>query len=241
MMARQTQQPGQRSASESPGAHESSRVKRHARAYFEQWARSYDRSWLNELVFFPSVRACQVEIARWQAPRGDRPFRVLDVGCGTGSFLALLAGDPRAELLVGLDYAGAMVRRAAEKFARCEHAGRLHAVRGDSERLPFDERTFDVVTCCNSLHHYPHQTRAIRGFCRVLRPGGLLVLIDGFRDNVIGWVVFDVGVALVERHVHHASWSELRRMIEGAGFASVQQRKKNVLAPLLINAARVAE
>ncbi len=241
MMTRQTQQPEQRSASDPPGAPESSQVKRHARAQFEKWAHSYDRSWLNELIFFPSVRACREEITRWQAARGDQPFRVLDVGCGTGSLLALLAGDPRAELLVGLDYAEAMVRRAAEKFSQSEHAGKLHAVRGDSERLPFPDQTFDVVTCCNSLHHYPHQARAIRGFRRVMRPGGLLVLIDGFRDNVIGWVVFDVGVALVEKHVHHASWSELRGMIQDAGFVDLHQRKKNVLAPLLVNAARVAE
>ncbi|MBU0617942.1 MAG: class I SAM-dependent methyltransferase, partial [Planctomycetes bacterium] len=115
------------------------------------------------------------------------------------------------------------------------------AIQADSERLPFPQSTFDVVTCCNSFHHYPHQAEAICGFRRVLRPNGLLVLIDGFRDNVIGWVVFDVGVAVVERHVHHASWSELRGMIHDASFAELHQRKKNVLAPLLINVARVME
>jgi ubiquinone/menaquinone biosynthesis C-methylase UbiE len=220
-----------------PPTPESSRVKQHARVHFEKWARSYDRSWLNELIFFPSVRACQEEIGWWQAQRGGRSFRVLDVGCGTGSLLTLLARDSQAELLVGVDYADAMVRRAAGKFSQSEHADKLKAVRGDSERLPFPERTFDVLTCCNSFHHYPHQVEAIRGFRRVLRPGGLLVLIDGFRDNVIGWVVFDVGVALVEKHVHHASWSELHRMIHEAGFAVLRQRKKNVLAPLLVNVA----
>ena len=240
-MARETRQSGHRPVAEAPAVPESSHVKQHTRAHFEKWALSYDRSWLNELIFFPSVRACQQEIGRWQARRGDQPFRVLDVGCGTGSLLALLARDARAELLVGLDYAEAMVRRAAEKFSQSEYADKLHAVRGDSERLPVPARTFDVVTCCNSFHHYPHQAEAIRGFRRVLRPNGLLVLIDGFRDNVIGWVVFDVGVAVVERHVHHASWSELRGMIHDAGFAELHQRKKNVLAPLLINVAHVME
>ena len=240
-MAQQRRQSERRSASRAPGASESSHVKQHARAQFEKWALSYDRSWLNELVFFPSVRACLEEITHWQAARGDRPYRMLDVGCGTGSLVALLARDPRAESLVGVDYADAMIHRAAGKFAQSEYANKLHAVRGDSERLPFPARTFDVVTCCNSFHHYPHQAEAIRGFRRVLRPGGLLVLIDGFRDNVIGWVVFDVGVALVERHVHHASWSELHRMIHDAGFTELRQRKMNVLAPLLVNVARLAE
>ena len=240
-MAREKRQSERRSTSSAPSTPRASRIKQPARAQFEKWALSYDRSWLNELIFFPSVRACQEEIGRWQARRGDQPFRVPDVGCGTGSLLALLARDPRAKLLVGVDYAEAMIHRAAEKFSQSEYAAKLRAIQADSERLPFPQSTFDVVTCCNSFHHYPHQAEAIRGFRRVLRPNGLLVLIDGFRDNVIGWVVFDVGVAVVERHVHHASWSELRGMIHDAGFAELHQRKKNVLAPLLINVARVME
>jgi ubiquinone/menaquinone biosynthesis C-methylase UbiE len=226
-----------RSASAARRAH----VKQHARAQFEKWALSYDRSLLNELIFFPSVRACQQEIVRWRSGRGSQPFRILDIGCGTGSLLALMAGEPCTELLVGLDYAQEMVRQAADKFARSQYAGKLHALRGDSERLPLAAASFDVVTCCNSFHHYPHQAAAIREFRRVLRPGGLLVVIDGFRDNVIGWVVFDVGVALVEKHVHHASWSELHAMIHDAGFSQLRQRKLNVLAPLLVNVAQVAE
>lgn len=108
---------------------------------------------------------------------------------------------------------------------------------GDSERLPFADESFDVVTCCNSFHHYPHQAAVIRGFQRVLRPGGLLVLVDGFRDNVIGWLVFDVGVALAEGKVHHAAWSDVRGMIQAAGFSTLRQRKLNVLAPLLVSVA----
>lgn len=207
------------------------------RAPLDNWALNYDRSRLNELVFFPTLRACQEEIIRWQMTRGRRPYRLLDVGCGTGTLISLLAGEPDAELLVGLDYSPVMVRRLSEKIAASPHADRLHAMVGDSERLPFADRSFDVLTCCNSFHHYPHQAEVIRGFRRVLRPGGLLVLVDGFRDNVIGWLVFDLAVASVEKNVHHASWSEIRGMINAAGFATLRQRKTNVLAPLLVNVA----
>jgi ubiquinone/menaquinone biosynthesis C-methylase UbiE len=213
------------------------RIKRRARAQFEKWATSYDRSLFNELVFFPTIRTCQEEILRWQARREPAPYRLLDVGCGTGTLLTVLARDPLAQLLVGLDYTAAMARRMAEKAARCDGGPRLYAVQADSEHLPFADRSFDVITCCHSFHHYPHQAAVLRGFRRVLRPGGLLILVDGFRDNVIGWVVFDVFVAAVERHVHHASWSQLRTMILEAGFSELAQRKLNVLAPLLANIA----
>jgi len=232
---------GTESASPQAGAARRRHVKRHARAQFEKWALSYDRSLLNELVFFPTMRACQEEIVRWKDRAGCRPFRMLDVGCATGTLLALVAEDELAEQLVGLDYAQEMVRRAAEKFANSPHSGKLHAVRADAEHLPFAAQSFDILTCCNSFHHYPHQPLAVREFRRVLRPGGRLVLIDGFRDNVIGWFIFDVGVATLEQHVHHASWSELRAMITDAGFSELHQRKTSVFAPLLVNVADVAE
>lgn len=213
------------------------RTKTLARRQFQRWAVTYDRSWLNQLVFFPSIRACEEEIDRWQQVRGPGPYRLLDVGCGTGTLLSCLAADPHAERLVGLDFAPEMARRAAAKFARNGHAGKLSVVCGDAERLPFAGASFDVLTCCNSFHHYPDQARAVREFARVLRPGGLVVLVDGFRDNVIGWVVFDVFVTAVERDVHHAAWSQVRRMFAEAGLAQIRQRKLNVLAPLLVSSA----
>ncbi len=213
------------------------RTKIQARRQFQRWAVSYDRSWLNQLVFFPSIRACEEEIARWQQDRGPGPYRLLDVGCGTGTLLSCLAADPHAEQLVGLDFAPEMARRAAAKFTCNGQAGKLSVVCGDAERLPFADGSFDVLTCCNSFHHYPNQVQAVREFARVLRPGGLVVLVDGFRDNVIGWVVFDVFVTAVERDVHHAAWSEVRRMFTEAGLTQIRQRKLNVLAPLLVSRA----
>lgn len=212
--------------------------KRRARAQFDQWARSYDRSLLNELVFDPAIRACQEAIERWKLQRGGAPYRVLDVGCGTGRLLGLLRRDPTAELLVGLDYSAAMTRAVATKIAAEPGERRMHVVQGDSEHLPFAAGTFDVVTCCNSFHHYPHQAAVLNEFRRILRPEGMLLLIDGFRDNVVGWFIFDVCVSLAERGVHHAAWSAVRRMMLAAGFREVEQRKLNVLAPLLVSRGR---
>jgi ubiquinone/menaquinone biosynthesis C-methylase UbiE len=215
------------------------RVKESARTQFDDWAVWYDKTVLNELVFYPSIRACQEEIARWQIARGDRPFRMLDVGCGTGSLIGLMSREDQAERLIGLDFSREMVRRAGVKFAALPNAERVHIVNGDSERLPFIDSCFDVLTCCNSFHHYPHQQQAIGEFRRVLRPGGLMVLVDGFRDNLIGYIVFEIGVKLAERHIRHAKAAEMRSMMRAAGFGSVTQRKMNVFAPLLVNIAGV--
>ncbi len=209
-----------------------------ARSEFDQWAHSYDRSWLNELVFFPSLRICLEEIHRCRQEFGARPYALLDVGCGTGNLLHTLLHDPLAERLVGLDYSPVMAEKAGAKRAGERDTHKIQVVVADSERLPFNDGAFDFVTCCNSFHHYPHQAEVIRGFRRVLKPGGRLILIDGFRDNVIGWAIFDVGVATIEKHVHHAPWSSVRDMLQSAGFETWRQRKVNVLAPLLVSVAQ---
>lgn len=216
------------------------RFKRTAADQFDRWALWYDRSILNELVFFPAIRAVQAELDRWQAGRGAAgPFRMLDVGCGTGSLLALVAQDERSGLLVGLDYSMEMVRQAGVKFAAAPRREKLFVVNGDAERLPLRDASFDVAACCNSFHHYPNQAAVAREFRRVLRPGGMLIVVDGFRDNVVGWILFDVIVALAERDVHHVSWSQMRGLLSAAGFSHVRQRKINVLAPLLVTVATV--
>lgn len=206
-----------------------------AKTQFAKWAVTYDRSLLNEVIFFPSIRICQEHILRWQQSRPDPTYRALDIGCGTGTLLATLASDQAAEQLVGLDFSPEMVSRTARKFAEGPFADKLAAVNADAERLPFADNAFDIITCCNSFHHYPHQPRAVAEVHRVLRPHGRVILIDGFRDNVVGWVIFDVVVETIEKHVHHCAWSEVRRMFADAGFHNVAQEKRGVLAPVLVS------
>ncbi|MFQ5461215.1 MAG: class I SAM-dependent methyltransferase [Phycisphaerae bacterium] len=172
------------------------------------------------------------ELARWRRAHKS-PLRLLDVGCGTGSFARMMARTDEFVSVVGLDYSPSMCKEAdAKRGSRGSDGGfDLHFVAGDSEHLPFEDQQFDVVTCANSFHHYPHQLNVIREMKRVLRTGGRLMLLDGFRDNAIGWFVFDVVIGSIEKQVHHAPWSDIRGYFTEAGFANITQRKTNVLFP----------
>lgn len=211
-------------------------VKHRARSQFDGWARTYDRSIVQHLLFQPSYRMFMEELYAWR--RDDpRPFDLLDIGCGTGTWVAMVAASSlNAERLVGLDYSASMCQVAHGKAAAIEDAPVF--VNGDAEHLPFADASFDVLTCSNSFHHYPHQEAAIREMRRVLRPGGRLMLIDGFRDNIIGWVLFDVFITRAEStpqaKVFHAPWSLMRRYFEEAGLRQIRQRKTNIWAPIYI-------
>ncbi|RXZ72429.1 class I SAM-dependent methyltransferase [Agromyces albus] len=90
--------------------------------------------------------------------------RVLDVGCGSGEFLALLA-DLGAEA-VGVDPAPGMVAVARRSLPDADIR------EGDFSALPWPDGTFDVVTAVNSLQFADDMVAALREATRVLRPGG---------------------------------------------------------------------
>src|SRR3972149_409761 len=78
---------------------------------FENWAGSYDRSILNLTLFGPARRMMLTEL-RKQAARSKGTFRLLDIGCGTGKFLAKCLAKGWDMELVGLDMAYNMIYQA---------------------------------------------------------------------------------------------------------------------------------
>ena len=204
--------------------------KEQASEEFARWSASYDRSVLQWMLFGPSHR---VLIKRIGAVAGSRPFRVLDVGCGTGQFAGRIREAlPQAQVW-GVDLVSGMLAKGQPRWRRL--AGQVLPVQGDSERLPFATGSFDFVTCANSFHHYPRQDRAVVEMHRVLRPGGRLLIIDGYRDAPWGWFIYDVCVAFREGDVHHASARRFRDLLTRAGLQAVAQKVYRGPAPFLLS------
>jgi len=236
-----------------PGADRAG-AKASARRWFDSWAPSYDRSLLNFFLFRPCYVAMLQEIAAWRAEReaaeevgsahptdtasekGNRrqAIRILDVGCGTASFAKLVIGTGWPVEVVGMDYSPAMCTVAARKLRSDGGSGSASVFAGDSEHLPLADGSVDLIACANSFHHYPRQRAVVREMRRVLRPGGRLILLDGFRDNAIGWFVFEVVIARIEKDVHHATWGEVNSFFVDAGLRNIQRRKFNFLFPVLV-------
>ena len=96
-------------------------------------------------------------------PGGDDAL-LLDLACGAG----LLAPHVRGYRHVGLDLSAAALSQARD------HG--VAGVRGDVLRLPFADQVADVVVAGEVLEHVADPARLVREACRVLRPGGTLVL-----------------------------------------------------------------
>lgn len=201
---------------------------------FEKWASRYDKSILNLLLFKPSYRIMLGQVRRL-ARQTKRTLRILDIGCGTGSFLAKCMGTGLDVEAIGLDMSYNMIHLAQDKSQQIPPNGStLRFTVGDAEHLPFEQGCFDVVTCSNSFHHYPHQGHALREMRRVLRKDGELMIVDGHRDDPLGYLIFDVCVDAVEKHVSHCSRRDFVKLFKEAGFRKVTQQIKGLFPPLLM-------
>ncbi len=108
------------------------------------------------------------------------PF-VLDVATGTGRLpLALLDHTDFEGRIIAVDLARRMLRNAAYKLG--EDIAQVDLIHTPAECLPFDDDTFDLVSCLEAFEFMMHPATVLTECIRVLRPGGLLFVTN--RVNV---------------------------------------------------------
>jgi demethylmenaquinone methyltransferase/2-methoxy-6-polyprenyl-1,4-benzoquinol methylase len=140
---------------------------------FDAAAPCYDRA--SRLIGFGTGRWYR----RWSLARaGLRPgMTVLDVGTGTGLVARSAAGLLRGSgHVVGVDPSGAMLARAA-----CPRRSTL--LRAVAEALPFRDGTFDFLTFGYSLRYLDDVRSALHEGWRVLRPGGIVLVLEMARPR----------------------------------------------------------
>ncbi len=153
-----------------------------------------------------------------------RPFRLLDVGTGTGRYLDLvsehLASIATDICPIGLDLSAAMLGQA-RRLNGCAYPGASHLV-GAVETLPISAASCDALTCFNAVHHFD-LARFASEASRVLTPSGLLVLYTRTaaqnRDTI--WGRYFPEFAELETRLYTVS--ELQEALDATdAFASVR-------------------
>jgi len=114
------------------------------------------------------------------SPGRRHTARLLDIACGTGSFLReVKANWPRLHV-TGLDLSPHYLAVASRVIGAWS---RTRFVQGAAEAMPFADGEFDIATCIYLFHELPPRIRraVIGEMRRVLRPGGTLILVDSLQ------------------------------------------------------------
>lgn len=187
-----------------------------SKRHFDAQAAEYDQ---RDTVYYSREGkvSCRDMVAQLASVDYDS---LLDVGCGTG-FLIDLLSKQRPARYVGLDLSEKMLEVARGKAI----AGATFVV-GTADRLPFDDNSFDVVTCSQSFHHYPYPDKAMAEVYRVLKPGGLYILSDTGIGGVGGWIDNHILFKLsTTGDCHTTNRKGIARMMEARGFQVIESRQ----------------
>ena len=105
----------------------------------------------------------------------DDPL-LLDVATGTARVPLVMARNARFQgHVIGLDASRRMLDKARAKIAAGRFEPFVSLLQHDASDLPFEDGSFDVVTCLEALEFMPRPQEALAEMIRVLRPGGLLL------------------------------------------------------------------
>ncbi|MGD9688232.1 MAG: ArsR/SmtB family transcription factor [Phycisphaerales bacterium] len=101
-------------------------------------------------------------------------WTVADLGCGTGNVSELLA--PVVKRVIAVDQSEPMLSAARKRVG--SGAKNVEFVRGDLTALPLADESVDAAICVLVLHHLPEPEAAVREMARIIRPGGVMLLVD---------------------------------------------------------------
>lgn len=162
-----------------------------------------------------------------RAPRPLHQVRLLDAGCGTGSYTQALL--PHVGHVQAVDMNAGMLSVAQAKLEREHRAGRVAFTRARIDCLPFEAQCFDAVMMNQVIHHVPDTPAlgypalgAVFAECsRVLAPGGRLILNTCTHEQLRrSWWYYGLIAKALERCIAlHAPVADLRRLLGACGLA----------------------
>ena len=208
---------------------------RHVRGVFDSVASKYDL--MNDLMSGGLHRAWKAyTVAVANVREGDQ---VLDIAGGTGDLaLAFSRKVGASGRVVHTDINGAMLKVGRDRLIDAGVV--LPTLVCDAEKLPFPDAHFDVVSVAFGLRNMTHKDKAITEMCRVLKPGGKLLVLEFSKvakplEKAYDWYSFKVlprlgkMVAgddasyryLAESIRMHPSQEELKTLMQQSGFGHV--------------------
>jgi demethylmenaquinone methyltransferase/2-methoxy-6-polyprenyl-1,4-benzoquinol methylase len=109
--------------------------------------------------------------------------QVLDIATGTAD-VALATSKLKPNSIIGVDISEGMLSVGRIKVEKKGLSSLIKLQKADSENLPFSENQFDAITVAFGVRNFEHLSKGLDEMCRVLKPGGKLVILEFSRPRI---------------------------------------------------------
>jgi len=185
------------------------------KTHFDQWAKSYDQGRMKRWFLFTQSLVINELSLR-------KNSKILDVGCGTGAAVFLLADLLPEGKACGIDISDGMIQKAQAKIPR-EMSERIEFREGSSDKIPYPDEFFDGLICTSSFHHYPDPIKALKEMQRILKPGGEVLIFDAARDLSLYVWLWDRFLRTFEKgHICYYTTRELEKLLRESGLENLK-------------------
>lgn len=140
---------------------------------FDNISGNYDQ--LNRMISFGADVKWRKKVLKMV--QDANPESILDIATGTGD-LAILFAESKAKRIVGLDISVGMLEVGKQKIKQLKLDHRIEMLVGDSESLPFENESFDVVTVSFGIRNFENLEKGLGEILRVLKPNGQLIVLE---------------------------------------------------------------
>jgi demethylmenaquinone methyltransferase / 2-methoxy-6-polyprenyl-1,4-benzoquinol methylase len=103
---------------------------------------------------------------------------VLDIATGTGDLAIEANKILKVNKIIGVDISEGMLSVGKEKIKRLSLTDKIELQMGDSEKLLFDDNTFDTVIVSFGVRNFENLLKGLSDMCRVLKPGGTCLVVE---------------------------------------------------------------
>jgi ABC-2 type transport system ATP-binding protein len=182
--------------------------------YWSRYAQMYDE--YAEYVVGKTLRRAIVKRLSEERDLGE----VMECGCGTGYFTKAIAEN--AGHVIAIDLSDEMLEASKKQLGGFKN---ITLQKADCENMPFPSERFDTLLMANILHIIKSPVKALREGYRILKNGGLLLVVS-YTDYGMGWLEkVELGIRYFKtfgfppsRGLRNYSPYELSDLVEGSGF-----------------------
>lgn len=140
---------------------------------FDNISSNYDG--LNRVMTFGIDQSWRRKVVELVKKSGAK--NIIDIATGTGD-LAIMLSQIEHSRITGLDISSGMLEIGKHKIKELGLSNRIDMTLGDSERLPFEDNSFDAATVSYGVRNFEDLDQGLTEISRILKPGGILVVLE---------------------------------------------------------------